>query len=628
MALRILVPAVLLLFVIWGASPVLALEPPTPEQVEQYRQDGTLQQCIAAAKAIGNHRMHPIQAQRAHYKLQKLALEAQGFTDAEINSMLAPPPAWRGMPTSGDVNVFVILIEFPEYPHLEPDTTDSIHSKIFGSGSGGYPKESLHNFYERSSYNQLHIMGNTLPWYEPSYSRDSIGQSWVAVENLIKEVITYHDQQGHDFTQYDNDDDGEIDYFIVIWTGPHGAWATTWWGWMSEFWDSSFTVDGKRLSTFSWQWESHSYPNGYFSPYVVIHETGHALGLPDYYDYDYSIGPDGGVGGLDQMDGNWGDHNCFSKFVLDWLTPTTVTSGMETISLRSSSTTVDALLLMPNVETGDQFDEYFMVQNRYRDAQGNDVDYPTDGLLIWHVDARLTKSGNDFLYDNSYTSHKLLRLMEADGLEEIENGNGWADAGDFYKQGDIFGPTTTPNSARYDGTASNVMVSNISAAADTMSFTVSVGAEMRPVYRFWSDTILSHFYTINEAEKDAIIAQYSDSMWRLEGIAWYCFTARETGTLPVYRFWSAQNLSHFYTINEAEKDFIQSQYSSDWWQFQGIGWYAFPSQHTGTLPVHRFWSDTLQTHFFTINEQEKSYILATYPESMWRYEGIGWYAYP
>ena len=59
-----------------------------------------------------------------------------------------------------------------------------------------------------------------------------------------------------------------------------------------------------------------------------------------------------------------------------------------------------------------------MVQNRTR--PGNDADLPADGLLIWHVDARLTRSGSDFLYDNSYTAHKLLRLMEADGLEEIE----------------------------------------------------------------------------------------------------------------------------------------------------------------------------------------------------------------
>jgi len=52
---------------------------------------------------------------------------------------------------------------------------------------------------------------------------------------------------------------------------------------------------------------------------VVIHETGHALGLPDYYDYDDKVGPRGGVGGLDMMDNNWGDHNPFSKWLLGWL---------------------------------------------------------------------------------------------------------------------------------------------------------------------------------------------------------------------------------------------------------------------------------------------------------------------
>ena len=42
----------------------------------------------------------------------------------------------------------------------------------------------------------------------------------------------------------------------------------------------------------------------------------------------------------------------------------------------------------------------------------------SDGLLIWHVDATPNADGDDFLYNNSVTEHKLLRLMEANGLPE------------------------------------------------------------------------------------------------------------------------------------------------------------------------------------------------------------------
>ncbi len=71
-------------------------------------------------------------------------------------------------------------------------------------------------------------------------------------------------------------------------------------------------------------------------------------------------------------------------------------------------------MVMPEALQGNQFGEFFMIQNRYR--TGNDTPYPSNGLLIWHVDARLDPSGTNFLYNNSYTEHKLLRLMEADGL--------------------------------------------------------------------------------------------------------------------------------------------------------------------------------------------------------------------
>jgi hypothetical protein len=63
--------------------------------------------------------------------------------------------------------------------------------------------------------------------------------------------------------------------------------------------------------------------------------------------------------------------------------------------------------------------------------------------------------------------------MEADGLEEIEAGSS-ADAGDYYKAGDSFGPTTTPASIKYDGTVSGVEVYNLSAPDTQMTATFRI----------------------------------------------------------------------------------------------------------------------------------------------------------
>ncbi len=460
------------LLLIFLCRMVSALEAPTKEQIEEYRSDGSLASRIAEAKALGNHLTSESLVARAQHRLRRISLQRDGMSPSEIDQILAPPPAWRGMPTSGTVKVLALLIAFSDYPETDVgvDSAATIASKLFGNGTIGPPYESLRNYYQRSSYNKLEIQGNVLGWYRTSYPRGNVPQTTQGRQNLIKEALNYYEGLGHDFAQYDNDGDGTIDYLIVIWTGPHGAWASFWWGYMTTFSDSSYRLDGKRLDTYSWQWAAYNYP-GPFSSTVAIHETGHALGLPDYYDYDGSVGPDGGVGGLDMMDANRGDHNCFSKFLLDWINPTVHKSGLQNLTLNPSATSEDALVVMPGALQGNQFAEFFMIQNRYRAA--NDTPYPNDGLLIWHVDARLNASGTNFLYNNSYAEHKLLRLMEADGLEEIEAG-GSADAADYYTTGKTFSSYTTPGSQRYNETATGVDVRNISAAGNAVSFAVSI----------------------------------------------------------------------------------------------------------------------------------------------------------
>jgi M6 family metalloprotease-like protein len=443
------------------ASQGWALERPTKAQVERYRRDGSLKRRSRAAKALGNHLVAPRLAQRASYKLQKAYLESMGLP----TDVFVPPPAWRGMPTSGTVKVLVVLIAFSDYPYSNSQA--SIDDKMFGDGDGGFPRESLHNYYWRASYNDLDIQGTTLPWYTTAYPRSSVTQTTTGRQDLIKEVLNAADAAGHDFAQYDNDGDGAVDYFLVLWTGPAGAWASFWWGYMTSFGDATYTLDGKRLDSYSWQWEANPYP-GTFSPRVTIHETGHALGLPDYYDYDDTVGPDGGVGGLDMMDANWGDHNCFSKFLLDWIDPVVYGSGTRTETLDASGSARDAVVFM-TAAPSDQFGEFFMVQNRHRVE--NDTPFPSNGLLVWHVDSRLNVAGTNFLYNNSYTSHKLLRLMEADGLEEIELDLA-ADAGDYYNAGEGISPATSPSTYKYDGTPSLMSLRNIS--ADGASMTVEV----------------------------------------------------------------------------------------------------------------------------------------------------------
>ena len=182
------------------------------------------------------------------------------------------------MPTTGNVKVLALLIDFSDYPGANLAST--FESKLFGEGDGGIPWDSLKNYYARSSYDQLAISGNVLGWYRASDPRSEVVETDAGREALIMEALSYYDAQGHDFSQYDNDGDGSIDYFCVFWAGPHGDWAEFWWGYYTMFSDRTYKLDGKRLNSYSWQWENYSYPTSGFNPQTIIHETGHALGGP------------------------------------------------------------------------------------------------------------------------------------------------------------------------------------------------------------------------------------------------------------------------------------------------------------------------------------------------------------
>lgn len=373
-----------------------------------------------------------------------------------------------GLPSEGSPKMLVLLVEFDEYPARPGDTAEAMNARIFGAG-GKFPFESLSAYYRRSSYGKLNIQGNVLGWYKAGKRADVV-QTREGREALVrKALLSYKD---HDFSQYDNDGDGVIDYFAVIWTGPVGEWATFWWGVAPHFSDRNFTVSGKKLKAYTWQGVVHKWedPAEDFKIRTLVHETGHALGLPDYYDYKEGTGPDGGVGNIDIMDSNTHDHNCFSKFMLGWIEPKRVLLGGE-FKLPPASEAGDCLLLLPPGRENEPFSEFFLVENRRK--AGNDTEPGfVGGLLVWHVDARLNQAKNNFLYNNQETEHKLLKPLESDGLEELEKGREKNFTfNDFYVKDRVLGPLTVPSSKLYDGSDTGINLSSRGGNFD-VSFTL------------------------------------------------------------------------------------------------------------------------------------------------------------
>jgi hypothetical protein len=99
--------------------------------------------------------------------------------------------------------------------------------------------------------------------------------------------------------------------------------------------------------------------------------------------------------------------------------------------------------------------------------------------------------------------------------------------------------------------------------------------DLAPVYRFWSDKLGGHFYTIDEAEKARLIQEFSN-VWTFEGVAFYAYPPDRApvGSKPVYRFWADSKGRHFYSMNEAEKQKLLDE-QSQVWTFEGVAWCAF-----------------------------------------------------
>jgi len=103
--------------------------------------------------------------------------------------------------------------------------------------------------------------------------------------------------------------------------------------------------------------------------------------------------------------------------------------------------------------------EYFLIENR--PLIGYDVGLPGPGLLIWHIDESVIFNN----YANSDQNHRLVDLIQADGLRQlnlITNNRG--DEGDPFPgntQNTNFNANSIPSSNLYFGIPSGVSVTSI-----------------------------------------------------------------------------------------------------------------------------------------------------------------------
>ena len=224
---------------------------------------------------------------------------------------------------------------------------------------------------------------------------------------------------------------------------------------------------------------------------IMAHEMGHLLGLPDLYDIDNSSK---GIGDWSLMaGGSWNSSNLqaqggdspalldpWSKYFLGWVTPIQVTTTMVGQSIPASANNPTVYqFLAGSALTGTG--QYFLVENRQ--LIDYDVGLPGAGLLIWHVEESKTTNSQECIPGGTpacnSSVHYKVALVQADNSYGLERGQSDGDRGDPYPGtagNRSFTPSSLPNSNLYNGTLSNVYVTDISDSGLTMTATLSLAA--------------------------------------------------------------------------------------------------------------------------------------------------------
>ena len=333
------------------------------------------------------------------------------------------------LPSVGNPKVLVIPVNL-DSSNKNSKTLSDINVAFNGTSEHtGF--ESVNSYYKKSSYGKLDIDFDVMnDWFTPKFSKsyyenyyDSRSGSDGSVR-LLQEALSYYDSSIN-YSDYDYNGDDYIDAVWLVYNCDVNYVDSSSIYWAYVYWDFEETLyDGKDAYYYAMGGTDFMYPTkeeaGTYDPtgikvdaHTFIHETGHLLGLDDYYDYNEYRGAVGGLYGADMMDGNIGDHGAINKLLLGWIEPKIIAgAGNTAIDLLPFTTTGDCVIVADRKLTS-IYDTYYIIEFYTNDGlNSRDKLFESYGVKITKVNAQknivngiLELNSGDyqcgFKYDNS-----------------------------------------------------------------------------------------------------------------------------------------------------------------------------------------------------------------------------------
>ena len=320
------------------------------------------------------------------------------------------------------------------------DYTYTYRGKKYNVTSQG----SARQYFEDASFGQynlqLDVVGPvTVSKNMADYGGNNSDGSDKNPEGMIKEACELVNDSV-DYTHYDNDNDGYVDFVYVIYAGYGEAdggeantiWPHTWYLYSAA--GKRCQLDDKVVDLYACGNEMDFYTKHHTGIGTFCHEFSHVLGLPDLYDTnlyqphgkktfgDWSVMDHGPY----NNDGNTPPtYSAYERFFMGWLTPRLITEP-ENITLAELRESQEALLISesdvhnligndPNPTT------FYLLENRQQ--TGWDEYLPGHGLMLTKVKYSYNKwYGNTV---NNSANSQGVDLIEADGKTPQYNANGY-----------------------------------------------------------------------------------------------------------------------------------------------------------------------------------------------------------
>ncbi|KAF2243358.1 M6 metalloprotease [Trematosphaeria pertusa] len=388
-------------------------------------------------------------------------------------------------PLRGNIRAIVVLAQFQDVK-MAAGAKERMQDLFFSNGK--LATGSVTEYYSEVSNKKVSFSGEVVGPFTLSKKMAQYANNDFGFGDVMPNSRTMADEafeaakSSVNWGPYDNDGNGYVDAFIVVHAGAPAERT----GVRSDIWSVKWVLPSEKkangVNIYAFLTVSEFARCG-----TPAHEIGHLVfGWPDLYDTDSVDSwspprPDLTSEGI----GNWclmaagsfgGDEHrpvhpsAWCKATQGWIGTITETENHQ-VTLQDVKSGFKAHRLWTNGDGSSQ--EYFLIENRQ--LTGFDASLPGAGLLVWHID--------DAVPENTDENHPKVKLMQADGLKDLEDERNRGDGGDPFPgiaNKVTFNATSNPHSKAYSGADSFVSVTQIPASTPSMTFNITVKPIAQP----------------------------------------------------------------------------------------------------------------------------------------------------